>query len=117
MLDTASDKSKVLELAAALNRHDADAARKLLAASLVFKGVFGPPLHGPDAYISAMTRLGGHQSIKEVIAEGGTVACSYELSIPNRPGLSLFGSGWFTIEEGLITSIRVVFDSAPLAAA
>lgn len=104
----------VISLAEALNRHDEPAARKLLAENMYFTGVIGPSLEGADAYLSAMLRLGGQQKILKCFADEKDVSCFYELTIPAKPDLVLFGCGWFSIENERITRIRVVFDPTSL---
>jgi hypothetical protein len=81
-----------------------------LADELHFVSVFGPPIEGADAYLDAMSRLGARQTILKCLAEYDEVACFYELSLPARPDVGLFGCGWFTIGSDRIKSVRVVFD-------
>jgi hypothetical protein len=104
-------------LANALNDHDLTRARSYLANDLHFIGVFGPPIEGADAYLDAMSRLGARQTILKCVAERDEVACFYELSVPARPDVRLFGCGWFTIGSDRIKSVRVVFDPTPLGKA
>ena len=108
-------KHLVLELAEALNRHDRIAARECVAEDMRFIGVFGPPLEGADAYLDAMLRLGARQEVVKCIAEQDDVVCFYELGLPSRPDVQLWGAGWFSIKNGRIASIRVVFDPIPLS--
>ena len=112
-----SNRGLIEGLAQALNDHDLVRARTYLADDLHFVGVFGPPLERADAYLDAMGRLGAKQTIQKCIAEGDDVACLYELSLPSRPDVKLFGCGWFTVADGRIKSIRVIFDPTPLGKA
>ena len=77
----------------------------------------GPPIEGADAYIYAMRRLDAQQTVLKCLAEHDEVACFYELSLPTRPDVSLFGCGRFKIEHDRIKSVRVVFDPTPLGKA
>ena len=107
-------KSLVSDLADALNAHDFERARSYLADDLNFVGVFGPPLEGAEAYLDAMSRLGAQQIIVKCLAERDEVACQYKLTLPARPDAPIFCCGWFTISDGRIRSLRVVFDPTPL---
>jgi SnoaL-like domain len=111
------NRSLVEGLANALNDHDLTCARSYLADDLHFVGVFGPPIEGADAYLDAMSRLGARQTILKCLAECDEVACFYELSLPARRDVKLFGCGWFTIGGDRIKSLRVVFDPTPLGKA
>ncbi|HEX3982120.1 MAG TPA: nuclear transport factor 2 family protein [Acidisoma sp.] len=111
------NKDLVLGLADALNDHDIVRARTFLADELVFVGVFGPPIEGADAFLAAMERLGARQTIQKCLADGDDVVCSYELSLPAKPDIVLFGCGWFELADAKIRSVRVVFDPTPLGKA
>lgn len=111
------NKSLVGGLAGALNEHDLVRARSYLADDLHFVGVFGPPVEGADAYLDAMERLQAEQTILKSVAEHDDVACFYELSLPARPAIKLFGCAWFKISNNRISSLRVVFDPTPLGKA
>jgi hypothetical protein len=111
------NRTLVNDLADALNVRDFTRARSFLADDMLFVGVFGPPIEGADAYIDAMDRLGARQTISKCLAEDDEVACFYELSLPTRPDLNLFGCGLFTIDNEQVKSIRVIFDPTPLGKA
>ena len=111
------NRSLVNGLADALNDRDFARARSYLADDLHFVGVFGAPIEGANPYIDAMRRLGARQTVLRCLVEYDEVACFYELSLPARPDVSLFGGGWFAIENDRIKSIRVVFDPTPLGKA
>ncbi|HYZ64473.1 MAG TPA: nuclear transport factor 2 family protein [Acetobacteraceae bacterium] len=111
------NRNLVNGLADALNGHDFTRARTYLADDMHFVGVFGPPIEGADAYLDAMRRLAAQQTVLKCVAEGDEVACFYELSIPARPNVNLFGCGRFKIEDERIKSVRVVFDPTPLSKA
>ena len=107
-------RSLVTGLADALNAHDLVRARRYLADDLHFVGMFGPPIDGADAYLEAMARLGAQQVIVKCLVERDEVACQYNLTLPARPYTPIFCCGWFTISDGRIRSLRVVFDPTPL---
>jgi ketosteroid isomerase-like protein len=111
------NKGLVSGLADALNEHDLIRARNYLADDLHFVGVFGPAIEGVDAYLDAMERLRARQTILKSIVEHDDVACFYELSLPARPDIKLFCCAWFKISNHRISSIRAVFDPAPLGKA
>jgi hypothetical protein len=101
-------------LADALNENDLIRARSYLADDLHFIGVFGPAIEGADASLDAMERLRAKQTILKSVVERDDVACFYELSLPARPDIKLFGCAWFRISNNRISSVRVVFDPTPL---
>jgi hypothetical protein len=111
------NRSLVSGLADALNEHDLIRAKNYLADDLHFIGVFGPAIEGADAYLDAMGHLRAKQTILKSVVERDDVACFYELSLPSRPDIKLFGCGWFRISNERISSIRVVFDPTPLGKA
>ena len=111
------NRSLVNGLADALNDCDFTGARSYLADDLHFVGVFGPPIEGADAYIDAMRRPDAKQTVSKCLAEHDEVACFYELALPKRPDVSLFGCGLFRAENDRIKSVRVVFDPTPLSKA
>jgi limonene-1,2-epoxide hydrolase len=110
-----SNKDIVLALADALNRHDLDKARTYISNDLEFHGVFGSS-QGADAYLQSMASVRTNQEVKKVFADGNEVCVFYDLSIAAAPGTTLFGCGWFKLQNKKITFIRVVFDPRPLAA-
>jgi hypothetical protein len=107
-------RSLVSGLADALNTHDLVRARSYLADDVRFIGTFGPPIDGADAYLDAMARLGAQQIIVKCLVERDEVACQYDLTLPGTPDTPIFCCGWFTISDGRIKSLRVVFDPTPL---
>jgi hypothetical protein len=105
----------VISLADALNAHDLDRARSFLADDMEFVGVFGPPLKGAEAYLSAMGSLRANQRILKIFADETDVGCFYELTLPSAPNNAIFGCGWFKITDGRVHFIRVVFDPTSLS--
>jgi hypothetical protein len=116
MKSTTHNMDIVRNLADALNSNDLARARSYVTPDVRFEGVFGPPLSGADAYLTAMGKLGARQVILKVFADEAEACCFYTLLLPSRPDLALFGSAWFKISEGNISAIRVVFDPTPLFA-
>jgi SnoaL-like domain len=116
MKSTTDNIDIVRNLADALNSNDLARAKSYVTHDLRFEGVFGPPLDGADAYLTAMEKLGAKQIILKVFADETEACCFYQLLMPSRPDLAIFGSAWFKISEGGISAIRVVFDPTPLFA-
>lgn len=107
-----SEKAKavVLSLAQALNRQDFQAARKYVKDDLKFVSVFGPR-DGADAYFDEMERIRANYHTLKVFADNEDVCVLYDLTVT---GITMFVCGWFQVQEGQVSSMRVVFDPRPV---
>lgn len=100
----------VLSFLNALNREDFDSASNYVNDDLQFIGVLGSR-DGATAYLSDMRQLKIKYVIKKSFSDGQDVCvlCDFQMT-----GRSVFGSGWYQLMNGRISSIRVVFDPRPL---
>jgi hypothetical protein len=94
----------------ALNDEDFATARKQLAPWMKFDGVLGSR-DSAEAYISDMTRMKFKYNIKKIFANGHDVCLLYDI---NMGAATIFTCGWYHLEEGKISSLKVVFDPRPL---
>lgn len=109
-LATSGAKDAVLSFLKALNDDDFDRARDHTSDSLSFVGVLGSR-DGADAYFEDMKRMRLKYDIQKVFVEGNDVCVLYEI---NMSGAPIFCCGWYQVEDGKISSIRVVFDPRPV---
>jgi hypothetical protein len=58
-----------------------------------------------------MERMRPKYTVKKAFAEGGDVCVLYDLAIS---GATIFGCGWYRVENGRIRSLTVLFDPSPL---
>jgi hypothetical protein len=108
---TLSDaKEVVLSLVTALNEENFEAARESADDSMSFVGVLGSR-EGAEAYFSDMKQMRLKYEIKKVFADDRDVCLFYDLKIS---GQTIFGCGWYHVENGKIVSLKVIFDPRPL---
>lgn len=103
-------KDIVLSCITALNHGDFNAAKGLVAENMTFLGVLGSR-NGAEAYFRDMERMKLKYDIKKVFADNNDVCLFYDLHMSD---LIIFGCGWYHVENGKITSLRVVFDPRPV---
>jgi limonene-1,2-epoxide hydrolase len=94
----------------ALNDEDFTTAREQLADGMRFDGVMGSR-DSADAYISDMTRMKFKYNIKKLFADENDVCLLYDI---NMGAVTIFTCGWYHVEDGKISSLKVVFDPRPL---
>jgi hypothetical protein len=58
-----------------------------------------------------MERMKLKYGIKKIFADENDVCLFYDLSMG---GLTLFGCGWYHVQNGKINSLKVVFDPRPV---
>ncbi|MEO7776528.1 MAG: nuclear transport factor 2 family protein [Fibrobacteria bacterium] len=102
-------KEIVLEFVEAINNEDFAAARGLADDDMVFVGVMGSR-HGADAYFKDMEKMRLKYAIKKVFADGEDVCLFYDLGMD---GKTVFGCGWYGLENGLVKTLKVLFDPRP----
>jgi predicted ester cyclase len=100
----------VLAYVAALNDEDFKSVRQYMSDDLSFVGVLGSR-QGADAYFKDMERMRLKYEIQKVFANGDDVCLLYNLRIS---GLTVFGCGWYHVENGKIDSLKVLFDPRPI---
>jgi YHS domain-containing protein/limonene-1,2-epoxide hydrolase len=100
----------------AYSRGDADAARRYLADDLTYAGP-GAAFASADDYLRAsahaMRAMNGAETHR-VFADGPDVAVFHDLRL-NHPVGSVAVAAWYRVEGGKITTIRMIFDTAPFA--
>lgn len=103
-------KEIVLSCVKAINEQDFKIARTYVSDDMQFIGVLGTR-NGAQAYFEDMEKMKLKYDIKKAFADGDDVCLLYDLSIS---GQTIFGCGWYHIEDEKITSLKVVFDPRPL---
>lgn len=112
----AKPKEIVLAFQQAIGKKDFQAARKLLQDTLEFRGPIDT-FHKADDYLHAMQKLSAiveGVDILKVFEEGNDVSLFCDLKTKTF-GTS-FVAEWYKVNDGKITSVRVVFDARPFAA-
>ena len=102
----------VLGLVKALNDESFQVARRYLDDDLKHVGPFGSR-DGGEAYIQEMERLRLKFDLKKIFADGKDVCALYDATVS---GITLFACGWFQVNAGKVSSLRVTFDPRPLVA-
>lgn len=100
----------VLACIAALNKEEFTTARTYAADDMTFEGVLGSR-NGAEAYFKDMESMKLKYDIKKAFVEGDDVCLLYDLKIA---GKTIFGCGWYHVENGKINSLKVLFDPRPL---
>jgi hypothetical protein len=94
----------------ALNAENFDEARKYANDDMEFEGVMGAR-HGAEAYFQDMRKMKLKYKVKKVFENGDDVCLLYDLDIS---GQTIFGCGWYHLQQGRISRLQVVFDPRPL---
>lgn len=110
MKTTSNSEKVVMTFINALNSEDFTAAREQLADGMKFDGVMGSR-DSAEAYISDMTRMKFKYKVKKVFADEEDVCLLYDIDMA---GATIFTCGWYHVESGKISSLKVVFDPRPL---
>jgi predicted ester cyclase len=116
-MDSSNTKKVVLSYLKALNDQDFKVARSYLKDNMTFQAPIASH-NSADAYFKENERLRSEYGIKKVLYEvkkvlvdGDDVCVFFDFNIGS---VILFASGWFQVENGKISSIRVVFDPRPI---
>ena len=111
-MKTASTYSEkvVMAFINALNDEDFTTAGEQLADGMKFDGVLGSR-DSAEAYINDMKRMKFKYNVKKLFADEDDVCLLYDI---NMGGATIFTCGWYHIEDGKISSLKVVFDPRPL---
>jgi len=105
-----SARGQVLSFVKALNEEDFEFARSCVSDDMRFEGVLGSR-NGAEAYFNDMKKMKLKYDVKMAFEEGNDVCLLYNLQMS---GLTIFGCGWYHLENEKITSLRVVFDPRPV---
>jgi hypothetical protein len=100
----------------ALGERDFEGARKLLRDRLRFTGPF-ESFEDADSYIAAVQQLWGiveSVDIRHVSASGNEVVALYAMVTRTPAGTQLVCE-WYGVEDGSISWILALFDTAPFA--
>jgi limonene-1,2-epoxide hydrolase len=116
-MDSSNAKKVVISYLKALNDQDFKAARSYLNDNMTFLAPIASH-NSADAYFNENERLRSEFGIKKVLYEvkrvfvdGDDVCVFFDFNIGS---VTLFACGWFQVEDGKISSIRVVFDPRPI---
>ncbi|SEW39204.1 nuclear transport factor 2 family protein [Chitinophaga arvensicola] len=110
-INQASDNAKVvLSLIQAINDEDFETARRFAQDEMTFDGVMGSR-RGADAYFDDMTKMKLKYDVQKVFVDQEDVCVWYNLDMG---GKNIFGSAWYHLENGKVSSLQVVFDPRPL---
>jgi hypothetical protein len=110
-METGSNaKDIVMSYVKALNDEDFKTARQYVSDNLSFAGPLAT-LNEADAYFKDMERMRLKFEIKKVFVDSEDVCLLYDLKAGPK---TLFGCGWYHLEQGKISSIRAIFDPRPI---
>lgn len=105
-----SAKEIVLSCVQAINEQDFKIARTFVDDDMQFIGVLGSR-DGAQAYFDDMEKMKLKYNVIKAFADGDDVCLLYDLQIS---GKTIFGCGWYHVEDEKITSLKVIFDPRPL---
>jgi len=105
-----SAREIVLSCVQAINEQDFKIARTYVSDDMQFIGVMGSR-DGAQAYFDDMEKMKLKYNVRKVFADEQDVCLFYDLLIS---GKTIFGCGWYHVEEEKITSLKVLFDPRPL---
>ncbi len=107
----------VISYLAALSDQDFKAARSYLDDNMSFQAPIAS-YNSADEYFKGNEQLRSTYGIekvayeiKKVFVDGGDVCVFFDFHVGSA---NLFSSGWFQVNDGKISSIRVVFDPRPI---
>jgi limonene-1,2-epoxide hydrolase len=116
-MDSSNAKEVVISYLKALNDQDFKAARSYLNDNMTFQAPIASH-SSADAYFRENERLRSEYGIKNVLygikkvfVDGDDVCVFFDFNIGS---VTLFACGWFQVEDGKISSIRVLFDPRPI---
>jgi hypothetical protein len=111
-ISTNEPKEVVLELGKALNDESFQIARRYVSDDMKYVGPFGSR-DGAEAYLQEIERLRLKFDIQKIFADDENVCVLYDITVS---GITLFACGWFQVNAGRVSSLRVTFDPRPLLA-
>jgi limonene-1,2-epoxide hydrolase len=108
-----SSKEIVLSFLDALNSRDLKSAGNYVAEDVSFFAPDGAPVRGAQAYFNGWKPLGLRYEIKKTFADDNDVCVLYDITF-SKPVVTLLACGLYSVDNGKISSIRVIFDPRPL---
>ena len=111
-ISTNEPKEVVLGLGKALNDESFQIARRYVSDDMKYAGPFGSR-DGAEAYLQEIERLRLKFDIQKIFADDKNVCVLYDITVS---GITLFACGWFQVNAGRVSSLRVTFDPRPLLA-
>ena len=111
-ISTNEPKEVVLRLGKALNDESFQIARRYVSDDMKYVGPFGSR-DGAKAYLQEIERFRLKFDIQKIFADDKNVCVLYDITVS---GITLFACGWFQVNAGRVSSLRVTFDPRPLLA-
>ena len=111
-ISTNEPKEVVLGLGKALNDESFQIARRYVSDDMKYVGPFGSR-DGAEAYLQEIERFRLKFDIQKIFADDENVCVLYDITVS---GITLFACGWFQVNSGRVSSLRVTFDPRPLLA-
>ena len=111
-ISTNEPKEVVLRLGKALNDESFQIARRYVSDDMKYVGPFGSR-DGAEAYLQEIERFRLKFDIQKIFADDKNVCVLYDITVS---GITLFACGWFQVNAGRVSSLRVTFDPRPLLA-
>jgi SnoaL-like domain len=111
-ISTNEPKEVVLGLGKALNDESFQIARRYVSDDMKYVGPFGSR-DGAEAYLQEIERFRLKFDIQKIFADDKNVCVLYDITVS---GITLFACGWFQVNAGRVSSLRVTFDPRPLLA-
>jgi limonene-1,2-epoxide hydrolase len=102
----------VLAYLQALNDENFDLARRYVSDEMEFTGALASR-QGADAVFADLERMRLKYDIKKVFVDANDVCVFYDVTLS---GVTVFTCGWYKVEDGQISSLKVVFDPRPVPA-
>ncbi|WP_353720691.1 nuclear transport factor 2 family protein [Dyadobacter sp. 676] len=109
-LNVAMSAMAVSSFLKALNDQDYEAAGEFMDENMRFEGVLGS-VDGKEEYLSQMAKMKFRYDVKKLLYDEDSVSVLYEIDMGGKAVLT---SGWYEVQEGKITHIRVIFDPRPV---
>lgn len=107
---TAESAVTVSSFLKALNDNDYEGAGEFMDEYVRFEGVLGS-VTGRDEYIAQMAKMKLRYDVKKLLYDDENVSVLYEIDMGGKPVLT---TGWYEVQDGRITHIRVIFDPRPV---
>ena len=104
-------KELVMEYIAAVNRKDFKSARSYVSDNVSYMGPINE-FHKAEPYLKYLEHLDIQLHVKKVFADGDDVCEFHEVNVDTLPA-PLLVCMWFHVDDGKISSIRIVFDPRP----
>jgi limonene-1,2-epoxide hydrolase len=103
-------KEVVMSYVKALNNQDFKSARTYVSDGLSFSAPLAT-YNNAEPYFKDMERLRIKFNVKKIFVDGNDVCLLYDFG---AGPINLFGCGWYHVENGKISSLRVLYDPRPI---